>query len=123
MSEPTAGSSTARLALGRSYELRLPGAGSSGYRWRWDSASPTGAVRVEQLPGTDLGERPIAGWSADEVFRVTPLEYGTHVVHFLPRRPWETDAEPDAEHLLSLQVQRLLVEHRHHLAGTACLAA
>ena len=106
MSEPEAGSSTARLALGRSYELRLPGGASSGYRWQWDSASSTGAVRVEKLPGTDLVERPVAGWSADEVFRVTPLESGTHGVHFQLRRPWETAAAPHAEHVLTLEIER-----------------
>jgi hypothetical protein len=113
VTESTPGSSTARVSPGQTYEIRLSGLAAANCRWQWESTSDARAVRVEkQLSTSDPGERPVSGWSADEVFQVTPRAAGTHVVRFRQRCSRDPDADPQAEHVLTLRAEWRLHEGR-----------
>jgi hypothetical protein len=113
VTESTPGSSTARVSPGQTYEIRLSGLAAADCRWQWEATSDARAVRVEkQLSTSDPGERPVSGWSADEVFQVTPRAAGTHVVRFRQRCSRDPDADPQAEHVLTLRAEWRLHEGR-----------
>lgn len=113
MTESTPGSSTACVSPGQTYEIRLSGLAAADCRWQWEATSDARAVRVEkQLSTSDPGERPVSGWSADEVFQVTPRAAGTHVVRFRQRCSRDPDADPQAEHVLTLRAEWRLHEGR-----------
>ncbi|MGZ4575861.1 MAG: hypothetical protein ACXVXY_12860 [Mycobacteriaceae bacterium] len=78
---------------------------------QWETTSDARAVRVEkQLSTSDPGEHPVSGWSADEVFQVTPRTRGTHVLRFRQRCPRDPRADPQAEHALTLRAEWRLHE-------------
>lgn len=113
MTESAPGSSTARVSPGQTYEIRLSGLAAADCRWQWEATSDARAVRVEkQLSTSDPGERPVSGWSADEVFQVTPRAPGTYVVRFRQRCSRDPDADPQAEHVLTLRAEWRLHEGR-----------
>jgi|SRR5215216_5444238 len=92
------------LRVGERHEMRLPGLGSAGYRWRPEPEEDTNVAKVSAagLEGPFSGA---VGASADERFTIHARRPGSMRLRFAQRRPWEPEDRPAAnEHVLELRV-------------------
>jgi predicted secreted protein len=80
------GISAVNAEIGRTLELALPGAGTTGYRWEARSAD---GVEVKRLPA-----RPAAafGSAAPDIFHVTPRRAGDISLQLELRAPWQSES-------------------------------
>jgi predicted secreted protein len=85
------------LRAGEEHLLRLPGLGTSGYRWvpKVEGGAEVVEVRSAGVGATESGE--LAGASADELFAIRANRAGEATVRFEQRRPWEAADAPSVD--------------------------
>jgi predicted secreted protein len=92
------------LRVGDRHEMRLPGLGTAGYRWRPEPEGETNVAEVSAA-GTEGPVGGATGASADELFTIHARRPGSMRLRFAQRRPWEPEDRPAAnERIVELRV-------------------
>ncbi len=92
-----------RVGVGQAFHVRLEGTPTAGYTW---NAEPPSSDAVEFLkrdfvpPGSGT-----VGGAAANVFLYAARHAGTAELHFVYRRPWESDRPPQREHHVLVHVE------------------
>jgi predicted secreted protein len=79
------------LSVNEKKELRFPGLGTAGYRWKCNLDDET-KVKVERQLDDKPMEQNTVGASNDEIFTVTALKKGTVHATFIQYRNWEAES-------------------------------
>jgi predicted secreted protein len=94
---------TITLKPGESHLISLPGLGSAGYQWKFESSEPQVALVEEVLHSRNAATVPIAG-SLNQEFRLTATSPGRTTIRFSQRRRFEPDTKPNASYEISVAV-------------------
>jgi len=90
------------LRVGEKVTIRLPGLGTSGYRW---TAHVSGdAVTVALSPARDEPESRRPGAHVDEIAVIEGRRRGHATVTLEQRRSWENEPRPQDRRLLEVTV-------------------
>ena len=91
------------LRVGEKSEVRLPGLGTSGYRWTAHVSGDAVTVTVRPAPRDEVEGRP-PGAGADEIATVEGRHPGAATVTLEQRRSWEDGPEPEDRRVLEVTV-------------------
>jgi predicted secreted protein len=91
------GASALDAAIGRSFELALPGAGTTGFRWQ---AKAVDGVEVRRLP---VVRATSFGGASRDIFEVTARKRGDISLRWELRAPWEQEPAETREVLLKIR--------------------
>ncbi|MGA2424073.1 MAG: protease inhibitor I42 family protein [Terriglobales bacterium] len=94
---------TITLKPGESHLISLPGLGSAGYQWMFESSEPHIALVEEVLHSRNAVTVPITG-SLNQEFRLTAIAPGHATIRFSQRRRFEPDKKPNASYEISVAV-------------------
>jgi predicted secreted protein len=95
------------LAVGQSYSLTLPSAGTSGYIWQETVAGPPGVVGVSWARGFPPGTTPPAvGVAAPETLTIHARQPGEVTLLLEQARPWERGRAPNREERITVRVSK-----------------
>ena len=90
------------LKVGETHAVRPRGRGTAGYVWEYSVDGTQGVVSVSH---TTVGERPQAppggpppsSYSLDDQFVIKGESPGSVRLHFVQRRPWESQQPPSSK--------------------------
>lgn len=94
------------LRVGERHQVRLPGLGTAGYRWKPEFEDEVAQVADVSAADAEAPKTEAVGASADELFTIHARRPGSVRLRFVQRRPWEPDHRPAAnQHVVELRVR------------------